>query len=242
MPLPQSFEKPVAENSIDPSQDNDLVANGAIPVSPPEENNPDPVEQSSLEQGVSEPAPSEPPVSDAAQEPSVNNQAADPPVSDFVKAQLERNRGKAGSASPEKAASGQKPGPETPGGSQTVARTETKPTATATPSKSSGLQLMSLTLKPGGNALTLEIKGSIPQAKFFPLSDPDRMVIDLPGNWLIAKQVPRTFQVNNDLVKTVRFGPNKNFLRVVFDLNTAQIQDPLFSVEGTQLTITLRPR
>jgi len=66
----------------------------------------------------------------------------------------------------------------------------------------------------GGTVVRLQADGPIADAKHFPLSDPERLVIDLPG---LASEAPPAREIGTSQVKRVRVGSHEGKVRVVVD-------------------------
>ncbi len=66
----------------------------------------------------------------------------------------------------------------------------------------------------GGTLVRLVADGEIRSPQQFPLADPERLVIDLPG---LASQAPKTVEVGSQQVKRVRVGAHEGKVRVVID-------------------------
>lgn len=95
------------------------------------------------------------------------------------------------------------------------ATAEQKPRATASVPEGSGNILdISLHFKDDGLLLRIEGDGPLP-AKYFILSQPERLVLDLPGAW---KGLKRPDIPSNNLVKSARLGRQGNADRLVLDL------------------------
>lgn len=101
-----------------------------------------------------------------------------------------------------------KPAPATPApapqGPATASRTE----------GSGSIKDISLHFKDQGMFLRIEGDGPLP-AKYFILSQPERLVVDLPGSWKGLKNpdIP-----SNNLLKAIRIGRQGNADRLVLDL------------------------
>lgn len=95
--------------------------------------------------------------------------------------------------------------------------TTARPAADNKPLSLTGKHSLSAISLGGGNDLRLRIEGGDPfPCKTFVLTNPDRLVIDLPGTWtgMKAPAVPQ-----NALVKAVRLGQQPAGPRLVLDLN-----------------------
>lgn len=69
-----------------------------------------------------------------------------------------------------------------------------------------------------GSQIKLVLQGNAPMVgHYFTLSEPDRVVLDLAGNWEI--EVPRV--PSNRLIQSVRVGQHDDKTRIVFDMKTA---------------------
>jgi type IV pilus assembly protein PilQ len=66
----------------------------------------------------------------------------------------------------------------------------------------------------GGTVVRLVADGTIQAPQHFPLSDPERLVIDLPG---LASSAPAKVEVGSEQVKRVRVGAHEGKVRVVID-------------------------
>ena len=201
---------------------------GAQPTTPPElEENQEPMAQTGEDGGANE-----------AAQPEVV--VEDPPVSDFVKEQLTRNRQKQGIAA-------NAPNPAAPVEDRkpiSKARAEAEPPALEKPkaNTTSPLRLGAATIKPGGTSLALAFTGEPGEERLMRLDNPHRIVVDLPGKWSISRQVTRKLQVDSDLVKRIRIGPNPGFLRIVFDLTTPRVKDPDIQKTPEGMTLSLEAR
>ena len=68
-----------------------------------------------------------------------------------------------------------------------------------------------------GGLIKLVLKGNSPMVgHYFILKEPERVVLDLAGNWSL--QVPKV--PSNRLVQTVRVGQHEDKTRLVFDMKT----------------------
>lgn len=68
-----------------------------------------------------------------------------------------------------------------------------------------------------GSQIKLVLQGNAPMVgHYFTLADPDRVVLDLAGNWDI--EVPRV--PSNRLIQSVRVGQHDDKTRIVFDMKT----------------------
>lgn len=87
---------------------------------------------------------------------------------------------------------------------------------TASASRGQGvMRNIGLSFRGQSMALTLEADSSLP-AKYFILTSPERLVVDLPGAWknIKAPAVPR-----NNIVKNIRLGRQGDADRLVLDLS-----------------------
>jgi hypothetical protein len=90
------------------------------------------------------------------------------------------------------------------------------PTASvpASPSAQGSLRDISLHFKDGGMILRLE--GDVPlSARYFILSAPERLVLDISGNW---KGIKVPAMPSNNIIKAIRLGRHGNADRLVLDL------------------------
>lgn len=89
-----------------------------------------------------------------------------------------------------------------------------KPATASVPAGSGSITDISLHFRDKGMYLSIEGDGPLP-AKYFVLSQPERLVVDLPGTWkgLKTPSIP-----SNNLVKAVRVGRQGNADRLVLDL------------------------
>ena len=68
-----------------------------------------------------------------------------------------------------------------------------------------------------GSQIKLVLQGNAPMVgHYFTLAEPDRVVLDLAGNWDVA--VPRV--PSNRLIEAVRVGQHDDKTRIVFDMKT----------------------
>jgi type IV pilus assembly protein PilQ len=81
----------------------------------------------------------------------------------------------------------------------------------------------------GGTVVRLQADGPIANAEHFPLSDPERLVVDLPG---VANAAEASTKVGTSQVKRVRVGSHEGKVRVVIDGTGAG------SLAGAQVTPT----
>lgn len=81
--------------------------------------------------------------------------------------------------------------------------------------------------------LRIEGDGPLP-AKYFILSQPERLVVDLPGSWKELKNPPIP---SNKLVKTIRIGRQGNADRLVLDLSAPVKKHELTRVNDSRVEI-----
>jgi len=77
--------------------------------------------------------------------------------------------------------------------------------------------------------------GILPRAKSFTLSDPSRLVIDIPGIKLVYPK--RAVSVQNDLLKKIRMAAKADGVRIVFDSKKTEMFP--YSIDQVAGTITL---
>lgn len=100
------------------------------------------------------------------------------------------------------------------------------------------LRLVSASAQDGGVVITFKADKPIGRYKYFTLTDPSRLVVDLIGEW--EQKSPGVKVPANDLLSRVRFGRHDNKLRIVADLATTDYAEPVVKQEpDTQLVITL---
>ncbi|TVM31248.1 AMIN domain-containing protein [Oceanidesulfovibrio marinus] len=100
------------------------------------------------------------------------------------------------------------------------------------------LRLVSATAKDGGVVITFKADRPIGRYKYFTLTEPSRLVVDLIGEW--EQKSPGVKVPQNELLSRVRFGRHDNKLRIVADLSTTEYAEPVVKQEpDTQLVITL---
>lgn len=97
---------------------------------------------------------------------------------------------------------------------QGEARRPAAPATASVPEGSGNILDISLHFKDDGMILRIEGDGPLP-AKYFILSQPERLVLDLPGSW---KNLKRPDIPSNNLVKSARLGRQGNADRLVLDL------------------------
>ncbi len=156
--------------------------------------------------------------------------------SDFVKDQLERNKKKAGEGGdPSKAAA-----PERDAVPTVEARTPSRaPVQNKTRAVLSGFDYEAAS---SSFSLQLIADKPIDQYRHMRLSNPERLVIDLPGQWRIDRGVRLKTAVDNEIIGLIRIGRHENKLRIVLDLKTAQVSPPEFAkgVESLRILISKR--
>ena len=110
--------------------------------------------------------------------------------------------------------------------------------ATATTHKAAATRIRDVSVARGSDALNIEINGSGPMtAKTMKLSNPDRVVVDIPNSLLQGRA--REIQVNSNDVKSVRAARyQEGITRVVVDM--AQMREFQVIPEGNKLIVSLR--
>ena len=168
------------------------------------------------------------------------------PISDFEKIQPERNRKSEPGAKPvTSAAIENQPVPIKTGKQvrEMVPRKAMASVESNIPEKkplSGRLRLERMSLKPtSGATLVLHANRQIENHTFFQLEGPARMVVDLPGKWSLSKKIPLLLAVDADLVEKIRLGQDPENLRIVFDLGSIPVNEPLFESKGNSLEIKL---
>ncbi len=102
------------------------------------------------------------------------------------------------------------------------------------------IRLERIFLKPiSGTTLVLHTNRQIEKYTFLRVVNPARIVVDLPGKWIVPKQIPLHIVVDNDLVEKIRLGRNPKNLRIVFDLGFTPVNAPIFDSKTNTLEITL---
>ncbi|MDR2050569.1 MAG: AMIN domain-containing protein [Deltaproteobacteria bacterium] len=145
---------------------------------------------------------------DLAEDPPVSGEPALMPAEDSAPAEPPPGRSEPGrDADPPPASTAQARRPAAGAPSSTA-------TNAASPEWSGSITDMSLHFRNPG--MYLRIAGDRPlQARYFILSQPDRLVVDLPGRWQGIKTpaIP-----GNNLVKSIRIGRQGNADRLVLDM------------------------
>ncbi|MFZ5994056.1 MAG: type IV pilus secretin PilQ [Thermodesulfobacteriota bacterium] len=82
--------------------------------------------------------------------------------------------------------------------------------------------------------------GILPKAKSFTLSDPSRLVIDIPGIKLVYPK--RAVSVQNDLLKKIRMAAKADRVRIVFDSKKAPLFPYAIDQAGGSITVWIGKR
>ena len=102
------------------------------------------------------------------------------------------------------------------------------------------MRLERIYLKPtSGTTLVVHANRQIEKYTFLRVVNPARIVVDLPGKWIVPKQIPLHIVADNDLVEKIRLGRNPENLRIVFDLGFTPVNVPIFDSKTNSLEITL---
>jgi OmpA-OmpF porin, OOP family len=88
----------------------------------------------------------------------------------------------------------------------------------------------------GGLSVGLVADGSVADFKAFPLENPDRLVIDLPGKWTASAD--KSISVDRGGVARIRLGTHPDRLRIVLDLADAALVRP--SVSSSEAGLRVR--
>lgn len=93
----------------------------------------------------------------------------------------------------------------------------------------------------GALSVALVADGTVRDFKAFPLENPDRLVIDLPGNWTAPGR--KTIPVDRKGVARVRLGEHPDRLRIVIDFAEAGTARPAVSPsdDGLRVRVSAAP-
>ena len=103
-----------------------------------------------------------------------------------------------------------------------------------------GLSGVSPNIKDALLSLDLKANGPAGINRFFRLSDPDKLVVDLSGKWDIDDNLAKEYAVSHPAITQIRIGEHPTYLRVVFDLK-ASAADPVIQPRKDGVTIRIGP-
>lgn len=103
------------------------------------------------------------------------------------------------------------------------------------------LRLVTVERRGGAMVLRLQADKPIGRYKYFTLTDPSRLVVDLIGEW--EQKSPGVKVPQNELFRRIRFGRHDNKLRIVADLATTDYTEPVVVQDPpTELVVSLRKK
>lgn len=110
-------------------------------------------------------------------------------------------------------------------------------TRSSLPAKAGSKVVTSATLTMDGDVVTLRLQGTAAmQGKTFLLSGPDRVVLDVVGDWKMeAPRVP-----SNRMVRALRVGSQGTATRLVFDMKVKPVKARVTNVVPDTLELTIR--
>lgn len=110
-------------------------------------------------------------------------------------------------------------------------------TKSSLPAKAGGQVVTSAVLTMDGDVVTLNLKGtSAMRGKTFMLVEPDRVVLDIEGDWKVeAPRVP-----SNRMVRALRVGSQDTATRLVFDMRVKPVKVKVTNPDADSLELTIR--
>ena len=93
------------------------------------------------------------------------------------------------------------------------------------------------------NGLTVELQGTgaFDHFKFFEPDQGQRLVIDLPGQWMLDSSLRTDIFVNHPWLSRIRLGKHPDFLRLVFQGQMEKMGSPKIQASDKMMTISLEP-
>ncbi len=110
-------------------------------------------------------------------------------------------------------------------------------TKSSLPAKAGGRVVTAAVLTMDGDVVTLNLQGtSAMRGKTFMLAGPDRVVLDIEGNWKVeAPRVP-----SNRMVRALRVGSQGSATRLVFDMKVKPVKVKVTNPDSDSLELTIR--
>lgn len=110
-------------------------------------------------------------------------------------------------------------------------------TKSSLPAKAGVRVVESATLTMDGDVVTLNLRGVAPmRGKSFMLTGPDRVVLDIDGDWKVeAPRVP-----SNRMVRSLRVGTQDKATRLVFDMRVTPLKVKVTNPTPDSLELTIR--
>lgn len=160
-----------------------------------------------------------------------SSQAAAPPAPDGAQGGDNAPSARAGSAVKAPAA------PPAPGKSDKALKPGTLVTKSTLPGKAGARVVTTAVLTMDGDVVTLNLEGnSAMRGKSFMLTGPDRVVLDIEGEWQVeAPRVP-----SNRMVKVLRTGRQGAATRLVFDMRVKPVKVNVTNPGANSLELTIR--
>lgn len=110
-------------------------------------------------------------------------------------------------------------------------------TRSSLPAKAGARIVTAAVLTMDGDVVTLNLQGSDAiQGKAFMLTEPDRVVLDIEGDWKV--EVPRV--PSNRMVKALRTGSQGKATRLVFDMKVKPVRVNVAKSGASSLELTIR--